>query len=82
MFQKLYEKNPNAKWFLRAMDDTYVHLPQMLEYLAQFDENVPYLLACDRLLVLLIDISDLRNLRVPNTDLTSFFILKEDVDGY
>jgi hypothetical protein len=44
LFKSLYERDPNAKWYLRAMDDTYVHLPNLLSYLAQYDSSTPLII--------------------------------------
>jgi len=44
LFKTLYERDPDAKWYLRAMDDTYVHLPNLLSYLSQFDHHTPLII--------------------------------------
>eukprot|EP00026_Physarum_polycephalum_P010902 Phypoly_transcript_11088.p1 GENE.Phypoly_transcript_11088~~Phypoly_transcript_11088.p1 ORF type:complete len:355 (+),score=16.62 Phypoly_transcript_11088:180-1244(+) len=44
LFKSLYERDPNAKWYLRAMDDTYVHLPNLLQYLSQYDHHSPLII--------------------------------------
>jgi len=44
LYKHLYENAPHVKWFMRVMDDTYVHLPNVLEHISHYDENVPLLL--------------------------------------
>lgn len=38
----------------RAMDDTYVHLPNLLDYLGQFDETVPLFIGMRQVLLTLL----------------------------
>lgn len=44
LFKTLYERDPHAKWYLRAMDDTYVHLPNLLQHLSQYDHHSPLII--------------------------------------
>jgi hypothetical protein len=42
MFQHVWEQYPDKKWFIKADDDTYLHLDNILDMLSEYDHQEPH----------------------------------------